>query len=354
MQLAKSEKMKILYIVWTRQQPTEIYADPSVWYRCFQPAQALRELGHITNIVASQNTTEEHIKAHDCIIFFRPLYSTGFVELVKHCEQHQKRYMASYDDLFFDIGFLRHSGFRKLAAPQEQILSERPEMYAKAFYFFDEFVSSTDGLKKAIQTHKPEAKISLHYNGIPPEVHGWTKVLAKKNISKEPRIGYFAGGAIHTPDLLKITPVLEQVLHENNAIFYCAETVQIPHSLLATRRIETTPRMNYSKMLHAYAKCTVTVAPLEINDFTNSKSGIKFLESAVLGNNVVATPIDDIVRVGNAMLFSALTDDDWYKQLSAALSNRPDAAQLESHTEQLIRDHSTRSEAEKFLADLNS
>ncbi len=345
--------MKILYIVWSRQLPTDIYADPSVWYRCFQPAQALRELGHVTNIITSQNATEDHIRTHDCIIFFRPLYSAYFVELVKHCEQHKKRYMASYDDLFFDIGFLRHSGFRKLGAPQEQILSERPEMYAKAFYFFEEFVSSTDGLKKAIHKHKPDAKVNLHYNGIPPEVHGWTNVLLSKKKLKEPRIGYFAGGAIHTPDLLKITPILEQVLHEKNAIFYCAETVEIPSKLLATRRVETTPRMNYSKMLHAYANCTVTVAPLEINDFTNSKSGIKFLESAVLGNNVVATPIDDIVRVGNSMLYSALTDEDWYRQLSAALSEIPNAIQMESITKKLIRDHSTKAEAERFLADLN-
>lgn len=346
--------MKILYIAWSRQQPTEIYADPSVWYRCFQPAQALRELGHVTNIVASKNVTEEHINAHDCVIFFRPLYSAEFVTLVNICEKNNKRYMASYDDLFFDIGFLRHSGFRKLGAPQSQILSERPELYAKAFYFFEEFVSSTDGLKKAILKHKPEAQVNLHYNGIPPEVHGWTNLIFKKKSSEIRRIGYFAGGAIHTPDLLKITPILTQVLHEQNAQFYCAETVQIPPALIATGRIEITPRMNYTNMLHAYAKCSVTVAPLEINDFTNSKSGIKFLESAVLGNNVVATPIDDIVRVGNDMLFPALTDDEWYKQLTSALSKTKEQGPLENSINQLIRDHSTRAEAENFLNDLNS
>jgi len=346
--------MKILYIAWSKQPPTDIYADPSVWYRCFQPAQALRELGHSTNIVAYQNVTEEHIKAHDCIIFFRPLYSVDFVKQINYCEQYHKKYMASYDDLFFDIGYLRHSGFRKLGAPQEQILSDRPELYAKAFYFFEEFISSTDGLKKAIRHHKPDAKINLHYNGIPPEVYDWAKLVYKKDRTDERRLGYFAGGAIHTPDLMKIAPIIEQVLNEQNATFYCAETVQIPQILLSTGRVETTPRMNYSKMLHAYAKCSVTIAPLEVNDFTNSKSGIKFLESATLGNNVVATPIDDITRVGNDMLFPALNDEEWYKQLTLALNFKFEPDQLIQNVEQLIRKHSTKAEANNFLTDLNS
>jgi len=346
--------MKILYIAWSKQNPNEIYADPSVWYRCYQPAQALRDLGHTANVIAAKLVTNEHIEAHDCIIFFRPLYSKGFVELVNLCAQINKRYIASYDDLFFDIGHLRNSGFRKLNAPQEQILNDRPELYAKAFYFFDEFISSTDGLKKAILKHKPGAKVNIHYNGIPPETCDWAQFLSKIDHSKARRIGYFAGGAIHTPDLLKIAPVLMQVLNEQNAIFYCVETVQIPDILLSTGRIETTPRLNYSRMLHAYSNCRVTIAPLEINDFTNSKSGIKFLESASVGNNVVATPIDDILRVGNEMLFPAVTEDDWYKQLTHAINYEFEADDLKRNVNLLAEKHSTKSEALNFLAELNT
>lgn len=346
--------MKILYIAWSNQQPADIYADPSVWYRCYQPAQSLRDIGYITNVIDYRNINETHITSHDCIIFFRPQYSTNFVELINLCEKHGKRYLASYDDLFFDIGYLRQSGFRKLGAPQEQILSHRPELYAKAFYFFEEFVSSTDGLKKAILVHKPNSKVSLHYNGIPPETYGWAKILKTDKSTDALRVGYFAGGAIHTPDLKKITPALQQVLGEQNAIFYCAETVEIPVELKATGRIETTPRMNYSKMIQAYAKCNVTVAPLEINNFTNSKSGIKFLESAIVGNNVVASPIDDIVRVGNEMLYAAVSDDDWYKQLTAALTTQLDTQVVSKYTDQLIRKHSTKAEAINFINQFNS
>lgn len=346
--------MKILYIVWSKQQPTELYSDPSVWYRCFQPAQALRDLGHWTNIVSSQFVTNEQIEEHDCIIFFRPLYSKQFVDLVNRCEALAKSYLASYDDLFFDIGHLRNSGFRKLGAPQAQILADRPELYAKAFYFFENFISSTDGLKSAILKHKPLAKVCLHYNGLPPEVHDWAPILSNRTQVKERRIGYFAGGAIHTPDLMKVAPVLSQVINEQNAIFYCVETVQIPKILLSTGRIEVTPRLNYSRMLHAYSNCCVTIAPLEINDFTNSKSGIKFLESAVLGNNVVATPIDDIVRVGNELLFPAISDEDWYKQLTKAIKVEPEPSLTKIRSEDLIHRHSTKAEAKKFLADLNS
>lgn len=346
--------MNILFVAWSNQQSTEIYADPSVWYRCFQPAQALRELGHIANVVDYRQLEDKHVNLHDCLIFFRPQYSKDFVELINQCEKSKKRYIASYDDLFFDIGHLRHSGFRKLAAPQEQILSHRPELYAKAFYFFEEFISSTDGLKKAILAHKPQAKVYLHYNGIPPEIYNLAKLLTAQKNTDVSRIGYFAGGAIHTPDLKRITPMLQQVLGEQNAIFYCAETVQIPAELKATGRIETTPRMNYSKMIRAYAKCSVTVAPLEINDFTNSKSGIKFLESAILGNQVVASPIQDILRVGNEMLFTAISDDDWYNQLTLSLTKKLDPETLSKYVKQLICNHSCKAEATNFINQFNA
>jgi hypothetical protein len=343
--------MKILYIAWSKQQPSEIYADPSVWYRCFQPAQALRGLGHIANVIPAPAVTIDHIKAHECVIFFRPLYSNVLVELVNLCEMLGTRYLASYDDLFFDIGFLRHSGFRKLAAPQEQILADRPELYAKAFYFFEEFVSSTDGLKNAILKQKPEAKVYLHYNGIPPEVENWAQVLRSKK-SNVHKIGYFAGGAIHTPDLLKITPALHQVLKEQKAIFYCVETVQVPKILLDTGQVETTPRMNYTGMLHAYSSCDVTIAPLELNDFTNSKSGIKFLESASFGNSVIATPIDDIVRVGNELLYPALSETDWYNQITSAITANLHQAERDISAQNLTASHSTHVEAQKFLTDI--
>lgn len=345
--------MRILYIAWSNQPPQEIYGDPSVWYRCFQPAQALRELSLNANVVDYRCVSEEVIKSHDCIVFFRPQYSRSFVELVNCCEKNNLRYIASYDDLFFDIGYLRDSGFRKLGAPQEQILGNRPELYAKAFYFFDEFISSTDGLKKAILKHKPLAKVSLHYNGIPPEMHEWVKLKTTSRKKNNRRIGYFAGGAIHTPDLLKITPALEQVMAEQDAVFYCVETVQIPQSLRASGKIETTPRMNYSKMLEAYSNCNITVAPLELNDFTNSKSGIKFLESALHGNSVVATPIDDILRVGNDLLFTAVSEDDWYHQLTKALTTEFTPAHLKNSFEDLIYRHSTLAEARNFITEFN-
>lgn len=345
-------KMKILYIAWSKQKPNDIYADPSVWYRCFQPAQAIRDLGYSASVVSAEAVTDGQIESHDCIVFFRPVYSAEFVQLINLCEQKNKQYLASYDDLFFDIGHLRNSGFRKLGAPQAHILNERPELHAKAFYFFESFISSTSGLKAAILKHKPSATVVTHYNGIPPEFAEWSKLLIKHKPETR-RIGYFAGGAIHTPDLEKIAPVLSEILAEYNATFFCVETVQIPHTLLATGRVKLTPRMNYTQMALAYAKCNITLAPLHINEFTNSKSGIKFLESASMGNRVVATPIDDIKRVGNNFLFEADSSEEWREQLMNAINFTPSEEERKKNLQQLISQHSTQAEAGEFLKKLN-
>lgn len=345
-------KKSFLFIAFSRQQPKDIYSDPSVWYRCYQPAKAFRELGHYASVVSHENVSLEHIRSHGHIVFFRPVYSEKMVDLIRLCEKEQKSYYASYDDLFFDIGQLKNSGFRKLFAPQEQILSERPELHAKAFYFFDKFIASTEGLKKSILKHKPNAKVYLHYNGIPPEFSEWVKFLSKR--AKEERlIGYFAGGAIHSHDLEKISLALKEVLIEQDAKFLCVETVDVPEALLETGRVIKIPRMNYTGMVHACYRCTTTIAPLELNEFTNSKSGIKFLESAILGNKVVATPIIDMLRVGNEFMFPAVTLSDWYIQLNNALKSKFSKEDMHKNHLHLKRNFSTKAEAEKFFYELS-
>ncbi|ATP17608.1 hypothetical protein BV87_03855 [Sphingobium yanoikuyae] len=70
------------------------------------------------------------------------------------------------------------------------------------------------------------------------------------------------------------------------------------------------------------AMCSTVIAPLEMSAFNACKSRVKFLEAALSGCRLVASPIPDMQAIGSNHLTLADNSDDWYEALSAI----PDAS----------------------------
>ncbi|TKV41702.1 hypothetical protein A0U87_04070 [Sphingobium sp. MP9-4] len=64
------------------------------------------------------------------------------------------------------------------------------------------------------------------------------------------------------------------------------------------------------------AMCSTVIAPLEMSAFNACKSRVKFLEAALSGCRLVATPIPDMQVIGSTHLTLANNCDDWYEALS--------------------------------------
>ncbi|RDL47613.1 hypothetical protein BLJAPNOD_05537 [Ensifer sp. M14] len=342
--------MNILFAVWSSYPKERIYADPSVWYRCYQPAEALRRLGHqvsvehFTEVLDTKNN-------YDVVIFFRPQFSDEFVRFFYQVEATGAVYAASYDDLFFDIGLLRHTNFRGQGVAQKKILDSRPYNYAQAFYFFDRFIVSTDSMRDSITASQPDCSVHVLYNALSPAALEFARIASVDQIVERVprRVGYFAGGAAHSIDLARVAREIAHVIVKCDAEFFCVETVEVPPVLKSTGRVVTSPRMTYQQMIMAYASCCVTVAPLAMDEFTAGKSGIKYLEASAVGAASVATPIPDILRVADERLLPATQQTDWEQKLAEALElpSGPDIAAAQQH--RLRENFSTIGEAQKLL-----
>jgi len=327
-----------------------MYADPSVWYRCYQPAFALRNLKSTVDIVHYKNLELGTLNRYDFIIFFRPQYSARFVDIFHSADRSGVALCASYDDLFFDISTLRLSHFRLLNVPQAAILSTRPQNYAKALYFFDRFIVSTDPMARFLANILPNASCHTLYNSVSPEILSLCRKATSGLVERVPRrIGYFAGGRSHSADLARVSGPLVRAIKQCKATFFCVETVEVPKSLIDTGVVMTVPRLTYTDMMLAYASCAITIAPLSLDTFTNSKSGIKSLESTAAGAFSVATPIEDIVRVGGDLQLLANSNDEWYENLCKALSMTADQALIEENQHRLADRFCTDTEARRFL-----
>lgn len=348
--------MEVLFAVWSGYPKERIYADPSVWYRCYQPAEALSGLGVRTVVTHFEDIDLDELNGYDIIVFFRPQFSPRFVDLFHGAERAGAICIASYDDLFFDIRLLRKSNFRGLGAPQEKILASRPYNYAQALYFFDRFIVSTLPMKEALarRGRDPNAEADIHvlFNAISPEALALARAAAVEGrVERVPRrIGYFAGGQSHSIDLDLIAPQLASVMEQDDATFFCVETVQVPEIIKKTGRVVTVPRLSYAGMILAYASCCVTIAPLVHDEFSASKSGIKYIEASAVGAAAVATPIPDIVRVADHRLLPAVEIGEWRDLLRRALELPVSPEITVRQQQRLAEGFSTDIEARKLRA----
>lgn len=344
------EKMKVLFLVWTTYPSEAMYGDPSVFYRCYHPAESLRELGCNTAVVHFTLATEEVLGQYDYIVFFRPQFSDKFIELISATIKTGLPFAASYDDLYFDIELLRQSNFRGLPVNQHTILASRPYNYAQAMYFFDHFIVSTDPLGDRISALRPGSRVHVQYNAASEEMLALAEIAVRAVQRVPRRIGYFAGGASHGPDIEAISGEVAAALDEGDAEFLCVETVKVPAEIAKTGRVVTIPRMSYAGMIKAYASCCVTVAPLHMNIFTDCKSGIKYLEASMVGAACVATPITDILRIADHRLVAVREGENWTSAILEALSLPINDEVRREQFERVQTQFSTLVEAERLLS----
>ncbi len=342
--------MNILFAVWSSYPKDKMYADPSVWYRCYQPAEAMRKLGHHV-CVEHFSEASSIAGSYDVVVFFRPQFSDEFIELFYKVEESGAVFVASYDDLFFDISLLRHTNFRGQGVAQRKILDSRPYNYAQALYFFDKFIVSTDSMRDSIVGSQPGSDVHVLYNALSPTALEFARLAAVEGaVDRVPRrVGYFAGGAAHSIDLKRVSHEIAKAIEEADAQFFCVETVEIPSAIKQTGRVVTSPRLTYQQMIMAYATCCVTIAPLALDQFTAGKSGIKYLEASAVGAATVATPIPDIMRVADERLLPAVEQGDWEGKLVEALE-MPTGPEIAHAQQERLRTHyNTISEAEKLI-----
>jgi hypothetical protein len=195
----------------------------------------------------------------------------------------------------------------------------------------------------------------VQYNAVSKEMLELAKLCTQRTERVPNRIGYFAGGASHGPDLEDISVQLAEAIVERDAEFFCVETVKVPQVLLDTNRVVTTPRMSYVGMLKAYSTCSITIAPLHMNEFTSSKSGIKYLEASLVGAVCVATPIPDIVRIGDERLVTISNLAGWKEGILEGLRLPCSADTTQAQQDKIKKQYTTAIEGRRlreFLDDL--
>lgn len=327
------------------------YFDPSVRYRCFNFAEQARRMG-IRSYVVSQNwlEAEDELPKADMYVFHRPKLSSRFAKIFDQIPADAIK-IADYDDLVFDISVAdQTSAVRSRDTPVWNVRAHLSANYG-GLCLFDHVTVSTGPLKDAILRLRPEASVTVL-----PNVPDYSYIALAKQLrvrsanDRIGRIGYFSGTNSHNEDLASVAEPLAEFCSSKDVEFYLVGPVEIPQPLKSPSvNLRLSKVKSFFDMARDVANCDLVIAPLTSTPFNECKSGIKFMESAVLSVGVVATPIADVDRFSSPLLFKASSVDDWSSKLGEAW-NRNRINDLQACVDLEARLESDRDIYSNFLA----
>lgn len=299
--------------------------DPSVRYRAFHPAEILTRSGHICSIYSAAQFYSNPCFDFEIYIFHRPNIARKlFSHVFNTLKKLGKCLIADYDDLIFgseDIALISSAVKNNTLTSDAAISAYQSNL--EALRFFDKVTTSTAELTRMVKEFHPHATVSVVENIIPPSILEFhQKNLTHKNQRDKNIIGYFAGTKSHDKDFPVVEEVLHRVMSENsNYQLIIIGPVKIPNSIASLENVTIAPAVNYFRLPGLMSMCSTVIAPLEDSIFNSCKSRVKFLESALSGCRLVATPIPDMRAIGSNHISLADNQDQWYKFLSTPLNS---------------------------------
>lgn len=319
--------MNILYISQSRKSDKP-YLDPSVRYRCFNPAESLSSLGFIVDVTTIDMATKALLERYDLIAFHRPAISKKLEQLISTANKLKKITFADYDDLIFNPDYAELSpGFLNNQYSLQSVTASFQRNY-EALALFDHFSVSTDPLLDEIKKIKPTASTCALYNYLSRE---WLQHNASPmpKQSERRRITYLPGTNSHHHDFAAIESALSSYLYQNrNIILRIVGPLKFSQKLFNSSQLDLLSYIPYPQLPKVIKDSWITIAPLAYTLFNNCKSGLKYLESAAFGVPVVASPIHDMQRLDSKALllpkttpewidsFEKLSDEKYYKECS--------------------------------------
>jgi glycosyltransferase involved in cell wall biosynthesis len=317
--------------------------DGSVRYRCYHLASELKELGYLVGVCSATEFYNAPHTDYDVYVFHRPNAArTNFAKTLNLLRRSGRTLIADYDDLIFGDA---HVALESSAAKNG---TQTIPKILKAFAFnlealaqFDVVTTSTEPLSRWARQYHPGARVHVVPNVIPSWMVSLHAELGTPwRTRPASTIGYFAGTKSHDHDFPIVQEVLHRILSEDrHRQLLIVGPVAVPSGLASLPNVLSCNVVSYSRLPALMTKCSTVIAPLEESSFNECKSRVKFLEAALAGCHLVATPIPDMQELEGKGLSLARSADDWYQCLSKPVAGESlDAAKKAAFSSLSSRD----------------
>ncbi|MDY6902146.1 MAG: glycosyltransferase [Cyanobacteriota bacterium] len=299
-------------------------------YRCHNQAEILKHLGYSVDVyLADKFPYEQLLKNYQVIIAHRVPYTKEFEQFVNRANKLNKTVIFDTDDLVFDASKLNQiDAYNKMNLQEKQLYESGVRRYRKSLELCDAVIVSTDKLKQEVERKFPDKIVVISRNIISDEMEQEAIKARELYVPKDNkiRIAYFSGTRTHAKDFAECVFALKTILKEySHVVLMVVGHLDIPEELQEfSSQIEIFPLVPWQDLPELYRKVDINIAPLEKdNDFTASKSELKFFEAGLVSVPTVASnvgayhfAIEDRV---NGILCS--TTDEWENALREMVIN---------------------------------
>lgn len=291
------EGSRILFISNTQRKDRPIL-DASTRYRCYHPAEALLKAGVYTSVTSLAEFVKNPLPLdYDIYIFHRP--GLAGVKKVKELKYYQKTVIADYDDLIFgdEATALESSLYKSGRSKRETVIEIFNNNYI-AMQDFDIFTCSTEELAICIKNEKKDAIVNVVHNFLPESV--LKRSAACVNHYKDlNQIVYCCGTTSHNKDFKIFEEIIIKCLKQDPTLkLFIIGPLTIDSELNNMANVFFHKSVDYWDLFDIMSYSAFAIAPLEISPFNVCKSNVKFLEAAATGVTLWATPIPDMIRIG--------------------------------------------------------
>jgi glycosyltransferase involved in cell wall biosynthesis len=315
--MAVVKKPSVLFVSDTKAENP--YSDPSVRYRCFNLADELVRRGFRCHVVAQHDFDAQIPKqdSFDRYVFHRPRLTVPLAGFL--ARQKPGTAIADFDDLIFDV---RHAAVTPAVRVRKQPAPEVRNFVATmaaSLHLISRATVSTEPLAEHARQFRNLA-ISVVHNHVDPVYASIARLLRAARPQRERpfRFGYFPGTHTHDLDFAVIAASLASALRTQPAArMLVVGPVALPEALQPfADRIQRLGVVPFHALPHLMAQCQSVLAPLEQTVFTQAKSGLKYFEAALVGCEVIATPVPDVDRFVSPLLAKCRSEDDWLRALT--------------------------------------
>ena len=308
--------MNILYISDSRNS-FKPYQDPSVRYRCFNPAQALSTANITADVTTIDMVSINAIDRYDLMIFHRPGMGKKLEKIVNSAKQRGCVVIADFDDLIFNPDYAEQS---PAFLNQQHLLDSVKASFKRkydALFLFDHFTVSTFPLSMEIKKIRPMADINVIHNYLSGDWLQYNNLITSRKFEVKKRITYLPGSNSHHHDFTIVEDILSDFLSKNpDVVLRIVGPLNFTKENYNTDQLELAFYLRYTFLPRLIYDSWVTIAPLANTVFNNCKSGLKYFESAAFGVPVIAAPIDDMQRFNSEALHLADTPSQWLEALN--------------------------------------
>jgi len=329
--------VRVVFVTMTRRTPDQAHRDPSVIYRCVNPALALRRAGHSAQVF-HVDALPRRVEA-DIAIFHRPRATPSFANARKRLQGAV--HWCDLDDLLFDPRYIDQHPALLSGMSSRKLLQRDTECYAEAIGSLGRATVSTPELA----THLSEVfgRFDAHVirNGWDP--HWRALGAALESVPPAQRVvSYFAGTSSHRDDFEYCMGALANFARaQPDVIVDVYGSIQPEKLGLHGKQFRAAKSVPFHVLTERIRHSWAAVAPLRQTPFNLCKSAIKFIETGLFGCPLVASPMPEYDRIDHSGILVAETAARWEEHLNALSDRRTHA------------DHSTmaRRAAEAMSAD---